>query len=473
MFQLSRRGFMVGCSAAIAAMAGGRISYVAFGSPHAEPNQEIMIVVFLRGGMDGLSAVFPIAGADRGIYEESREDIAIPTTGTTAALQLTDFFGMHPAGAPLMDLYTAKKLAIVHATGLTSDTRSHFDAMQYMELGIPDSKAATSGWLTRHLESANNLPPDIILPALSVGNLSTTSLAGSTEAIGMTNPGSFEFNGNWRYNSAMRQSLRQMYTGDTWLHAAGIQTLDAVDVIEFGNPGNYTPENGAVYPGGSFGDNLKAIAQIIKMQLGMRVATVDLGGWDTHEYQGDRGGGYFADHFGELAEGLAAFYLDLSNSAGTDHTQRLTVLVMSEFGRTFKQNASRGTDHGHGNIMLVLGGGVNGGVVHGQWPGLATDQLYDKRDLQITTDYRQVLSEVLIRRMGNPNLGHIFPGYQNYQPLGIVQGADLTPNYAQPTPTPTPIAPTATPGPTPTTPPGSTIPPVAQPERIYLPVVDR
>jgi uncharacterized protein (DUF1501 family) len=338
---------MVGCSAAIAAMAGGRISYVAFGNPQAEPNQEILVVIFLWGGMDGLNTVFPLAGDDRGYYQESRQDIAIPTSGDNAALALSDFYGLHPAGVPLYDLYTAKKLAIVHATGLTSDTRRHFDAMQSMELGIPDSKAATSGWLTRHLESATNLPADMILPALSTGNLSPTSLAGSTEAIGMTSPGSFEFNGNWRYNNGMRQSLREMYTGNTWLHAAGVQTLNAVDVIEFGNPGNYTPENGAQYPGGSFGDNLKAVAQIIKMQLGMRVATVNLGGWDTHEYQGDRGTGYFADHFGELASGLAAFYTDLSNSAGTDHTQRLAVVVMSEFGRTFKQNASRGTDHGH------------------------------------------------------------------------------------------------------------------------------
>jgi uncharacterized protein (DUF1501 family) len=264
----------------------------------------------------------------------------------------------------------------------------------------------------------------------------------------------------------MRQSLREMYTGDSWLHAAGTQTLNAVDVIEFGNPGAYIPENGAVYPGGSFGDNLKAIAQIIKMQLGMRVATVDLGGWDTHEYQGDRGAGYFATQFGQVAEGLTAFYTDLSNSSGTDHTQRLTLVVMSEFGRTFKQNASRGTDHGHGNIMLVLGGQVNGGIVHGQWPGLHVDQLYDKRDLQITTDYRRVLSEILIRRMGNSNLGHIFPGYTSYQPLGVVHGADLTPNYTQPDPT-------ATPAPTSTPPPGSTIPPVAQTERVYLPAVEQ
>jgi uncharacterized protein (DUF1501 family) len=462
MAKITRRGVMVGCSSAIAAMAGARLSYVAWGSPEAEPNQEIVVVVFLRGGMDGLSAVFPIAGDDRASYEASRENIAVPRTGANAALPLTDFFGLHPAGAPLHGLYQAQKLAVVHAAGLTSDTRSHFDAMQYMELGTPNSKSATSGWLTRHLTSAPNLPADLIMPALSVGNMQPTSLAGSTEAIGMTSPGSFSFNGNWRYNDKMRQTLRQLYTGDSWLHAAGIETLNAIDVVEYGNPGQYTPENGAVYPGGGFGDSLKTVAQMIKLQLGLRVATVDLGGWDTHEYQGDGGTGYFSAHFGELASGLAAFFTDLSNSNGTDHTKRITIVVMSEFGRTFKQNASRGTDHGHGNVMFVLGGNVNGGNVYGNWPGLTNEQLYDHRDVQVTTDYRRILSEILIRRLGNPNLGYIFPNYSDYQPLGIVNGADLTPIYnpAVPTPTPTPL-------------PGSTIPLATPSAKLYLPHVQK
>lgn len=457
MFQVSRRGFMVGCSTAIAAMAGGRLSYVAFGNPEEEPNQNILVVVFLRGGMDGLSVVMPMAGDDRGHYETSREDIAIPVSGTNAALPLTDFFGLHPAGAPLYGLYQDKKMAIVHAAGLTSDTRSHFDAMKYMELGTPGSKSATNGWLTRHLQTSANLPGDIIMPALAVGNLQPTSLAGSTEAIGMTSPNSFSFGGNWRYGNAQRTALRKTYSGATWLHEAGQQTLDAIDVVEYGDPGSYAPENGAVYPNNSFGQNLRTVAQMIKLQLGMRVATVDLGGWDTHEYQGDRGTGYFSNQFGNLSSGLAALMTDLSNSNGVDYTQRLTVVVMSEFGRTFKQNASRGTDHGHGNLMFILGGQVNGGQVYGNWPGLSTEQLYDRRDLAITTDYRSVLSEILIRRLQNPNLGIIFPGYTSYQPTGIVQGADLTPNYQTPTSTPTP---------------GSTIP-TENGAQIYLPVIQR
>ena len=450
MFRTTRRGFMVGCSAAIAAWGSG-LSFTAFGSAEAEPNQEIIIVVFLRGGMDGINVVPPIAGADRGHYEAKRAQIAVPVSGTNAALPLDSRFGLHPGLAPLHGLYQSKKLAVVHAAGLTSDTRSHFDAMQYMELGTPNNKSSATGWLTRHLQSATNLPQEIIMPAVAVGSLQPTSLLGSRESIGMTTPSDFSLGGHWFYGDSQRQALRKMYAGsNSWLHQAGIQTLDAVDVVELANPGDYVPGNGAVYPGGGFGRNLQTVAQVIRMQLGLRVATVDLGGWDTHEYQGDDGSGYFHDHLDELGRGLEAFFTDLSNDAGTDHTQRVTVVVMSEFGRSFQENASHGTDHGHGNVMFVLGGKVNGGKVHGQWPGLGVEQLYDQRDLDITTDYRRVLSEILIRRLGNPKLGAVFPGYTTYAPLNVVQGVDLPPIY-------------------------NDDPPVPEPgdERVYLPTVTR
>jgi uncharacterized protein (DUF1501 family) len=435
MFKTTRRGFMVGCSAAIATWTSG-LSFTAFGSSEAEPNQEIVVVVYLRGGMDGINVVPPLTDGDRSQYESKRSEIAVPVTGTNAALPLDGRFGLHPGAAPLLGLFQAKKLAIVHAAGLTSDTRSHFDAMQFMELGTPDSRTIGTGWLTRHLESATNLPAQIIMPAVAVGNQQPTSLAGSRDTIGMTDPDDFTLGGHWFYEDSQRIALRKMYSGDTWLHRAGIQTLDAVDVVEYANPGTYVPGNGATYPGGSFGRSLQTVAQVIKMQLGLRVATVDLGGWDTHEYQGDEGGGYFFDHLGELASGLEAFFTDLSNDAGKDHTQRVTVVVMSEFGRSLQENASRGTDHGHGNIMLVLGGKVNGGKVYGDWPGLSTDSLYDRRDLDVTTDYRRVLSEILIRRLANPKLGAVFPNYSGYAPLGIVQGADLPPDYTGGTPNP-------------------------------------
>ncbi len=461
----TRRGFLVGCSAAIASMTGG-LSFTAFGSPEAEPNQDILVVIFLRGGIDGLSVVPPLRDEDRRHYEEKRPNIQIPVSGDNKAIQLDNRFGLHPAAAPLHGLFQDKRLAIIHAAGLTSDTRSHFDAMQYMELGTPDSKSSTTGWITRHLQTAANLPREIIMPAMAVGNMQPTSLAGSREAIGLSRPGDFNLNGHWYYKGWQRQALREMYSGSSWLHAAGIQTLNALDVIEWSNPGNYTPANGAVYPNTGFGRDMQTVAQMIKMQLGLRVATVDLGGWDTHEYQGDNAQGYFAGRLGELAQGMAAFYADLTNHNGTDHTQRLTVVVMSEFGRSFVQNASRGTDHGHGNVMLVMGGQVNGGKVYGQWPGLAPDALYDRRDLAITTDYRRVLSEILIRRLSNPNLGTIFPNYRGYQPLGILKGTDLEPVYATVTPTPSPTA-APTPVPTGTPPPASD--PATLERRLYLP----
>ena len=306
--------------------------------------------------------------------------------------------------------------------------------MQFMELGTPDSKSSTTGWLTRHLRSASNLPPSLIVPALAVGNLQPSSLLGNRQSIGMTTPNDFNFGGHREFGDWQRVALRKMYDGSSWLHQAAVQTMDALDVVERANPGTYTPGNGAVYPNSGFGRSLQTVAQVIRMQLGLQVATLDLGGWDTHEYQGDAGTGYLSDKLKELGQGIEALLLDLSNDNGTDHTRRLTVVVMSEFGRSFQENASRGTDHGHGNIMLVAGGAVNGGRVHGEWPGLATDQLYDRRDLAITTDYRRVLSEILIRRLGNPQLGAVFPGYRSYTPLDVVQGTDLNPDYTEETP---------------------------------------
>lgn len=426
----NRRNFIVGCSSAIAAMAGSSLSQVAFGNPDQVDNQDTLLVIFLRGGIDGLSAIPVIDGPDRAYYETSREDIAIPTSGDNAAIPLNDNFGLHPAAAPLLELYQDRKLAIIQAVGLRYNTRSHFDAMKMIELGSPGLKGGHTGWLTRHLRTMSTLADDTILPALAVGNLQPTAFAGSDKAVGISSPSDFGFRGHWRYEDLQRSALRKMYAGASWMHAAGRQTLDALDTIELGNPGSYEPANGATYPSGSFGENLKSVAQMIKMSLGLTVATVDYGGWDTHEYQGDDGGGYFASRLETVALGLNALYTDLNQSpTGSNGGQHVTTLVMSEFGRSLKQNGSRGTDHGHGSFMMLLGEHVNGGQIYGEWPGLHTDQLYDRRDLAITTDYRQVLSEVLIKRFSNPKLGTIFPGYTDHESLNTVQGAELTPDY--------------------------------------------
>ncbi len=434
----TRRGFITGCSATVAAFAGAQFNTLAFGAPGGL-NQDILVSIFLRGGLDGLNLVIPIGGADRGHYEAARQNIAVPVTGANAALALDSQLGFHPATntwpsgtatppATLYDLYQDNKLSIVHAAGMHEDNRSHFDSMSFMELGTPGVLTTGTGWLTRHLQSAANLPTELLMPALAVGNLQQVSLQGSTEAINMTTPGSFSLNvGPSQWRTAQRVALRNLFSAETWLHDSGSQTLDAIDLIELHASGSNDPANGAVYPGGSFGNHLQTVAQMIKLDIGLQVATVDFGGWDTHNGQGNGGGGYFSTHVQELARGLAAFYTDLDGSGAENFTDRLTVVVQSEFGRRLRENDDNGSDHGHGNVMMVLSGNAIGGL-HGDWPGLSTEELFDNADLAVTTDYRRVLSEILIRRLANPELGTIFPGYQGYMPLGVVSGTDLPPN---------------------------------------------
>ena len=426
--KITRRGFLVGCSSAIAAMAGARINQVVFGSPDGSLNEDILVLVFLRGGCDVLNLMPPIAGADRGYYETARPELKIPIAGEGSALNLNDQFGLHPGAGALYDIYQDQKLAIVTATGLQEDTRSHFDAMSYMELGTPGSKSSTTGWLTRHFQTATNLPTEMLMPALAVGNLQPTSLRGYTETTAMSSTSNFNLNnGPWRWRDENKAALQQLYATDTSsLHLAGQETINFVDVFEQNSTGNYVPANGAVYPDTSFGDRLQTVAQMIKMNIGMRVANVDLGGWDTHDRQGDGSTGYFNTRVTELSDGLAAFYADLAGCGGTNYANKTTVVVMSEFGRRLRENADGGTDHGHGSMMMVMGGNVNGGI-YGDWPGLEPNQLYDNADLEVTTDYRNVLSEVLIRRLNNPNIDTIFPGFTEYSEMNIVRGGAGTP----------------------------------------------
>lgn len=420
----TRRGFLVGCSSAIAAMAGARINQVVFGSPEEAVNNDILVLVFLRGGCDALNLLPPIGGADRGYYETARPELKVPVIGEGRALNLNNQLGLHPGAGGLYDIFQDKKLAIVAAAGLKEDTRSHFDAMSYMELGTPGSKSSTTGWLTRHFQTATNLPTDILMPALAVGNLQPTSLRGYTKTTAVSSTNNFNLNnGPWRWRTENQDALHQLYnSGASSLHQAGQETLDFVDVFEANNSGDYVPANGAVYPNTDFGRRLQTVAQMIKMNIGLRVANVDLGGWDTHDRQGDGSTGYFNTRVTEFSDALAAFYADLSGCSGTNYANRTSVVVMSEFGRRLRENADGGTDHGHGGMMMVMGGNVNGGV-YGDWPGLENSQLYDGADLEVTTDYRRVLSEILIRRLNNTNVDTIFPGYTGYTPMNIVRGA--------------------------------------------------
>lgn len=423
---ISRRQFLMGCSAAIAAMAGGRVGNLVF-AEGMQTAREVLVVVFLRGGCDGLSLVAPF---DDPVYIGARAGLAIPGKGPNRALPLatnnasfTSSMGLHPKGGPLKELYEAGHLAIIHACGLDDDTRSHFDAMDYMERGTPGNKATSSGWLTRHLQSVGIAGT---LPTLAVGTALPAALLSDKTAVAMSNAQNWKLTTHSRYGNSnlpynTLSSLKKFYSGTgTPIEQSGRRALEVMDTLKSQNL-QYTPAPGVTYPKGSFGDTLELVAQTIKMDVGLQIATADLGGWDTHEHQGNEGGGYFADQVDELALGLHAFYSDLH-----DHQRNLTVVVMSEFGRRLGANSSNGTDHGHGNVMLLLGGNVNGGNLYGKWPGLL--DLDQGQDLRITTDYRTVLSEILIRRLANPNLGTVFPGITDYAPLGVVKGADLAPN---------------------------------------------
>lgn len=430
--QWTRREFLMGCSAAIAAMAAARIGHLAFAEP-AQPQatNEIFVQIFLRGGCDGLSLLSPY---DDSHYRTARGSLALPLSGANAPLRIdtynpsynTNSFGLNSKMPHLRDLYNSGHLAFIHACGLTDDTRSHFDAMDYIERGTPGNKTTSSGWITRHLQSQGGASS--LLPAVAANTATPASLLNYAAAVAMTSPSSFNVSTHWRYNRPedhypFLTTLREMYNRSAInpLALAGRQVTQVIDLMR--NMGSYNPTSSIEYPSGSFGDALKTVAQLIKAEIGLQVATIDFGGWDTHEAQANSdGSGYLPDRFGTLSQGIGAFYNDLAA-----YHSRLTIVVLSEFGRRLGRNQSNGTDHGHGNVMMVLGGNVNGRKVYGTWPGLHPDQLDKRQDLQITTDFRQVLSEILIRRLGNPRLGTIFPGLGSYTPLGIVRGADLPP----------------------------------------------
>ncbi|PKN93808.1 MAG: hypothetical protein CVU44_08310 [Chloroflexi bacterium HGW-Chloroflexi-6] len=406
--KLTRREFLQGCSYAIAALAGARLTNIAYAAP--DDPADTLVVVFLRGGWDALNVVPPLMGDDRGWYEKARPSVKI---ADRKLINLNDAFGLHPALSPLHELYQDGKMGIVHAVGLNYDTRSHFDAMEFIELGTPGSKATTSGWITRHLQTAPGGSSGL-LPAVAAPS-QPTALLGTTATVSMSSPGDLS---QWDNGllSEQQSALRKLYRGDSLLHQSGLRTLDATAAIAPLNEQEYNPQNGASYREDELGTQLKTVAQLIKMQAGLRVATVDFGGWDTHEDQNYDEGGYMGGLLESLGQNLANFYRDLDSG----YTDKLSVVVLSEFGRRLTQNDSNGTDHGYGSVMLALGGGINGGQVHGSWPGLANEQLYDRADLAVTTDYRQVLGELLINRLKNPNLETIFPGYgAGFSPLGL------------------------------------------------------
>jgi uncharacterized protein (DUF1501 family) len=380
----TRRAFLKGSSLAMFGV-GAAPPWLARAAG-ASSGKKILVAIFQRGAADGLNIVAPF-GEPR--YYELRPTLAIPAT---SAIDLNGFFGLHPSLAPLKPIYDAKALAIVHATGSPDATRSHFDAQDYMEAGTPGMKSTRDGWLNRAL--APQSPQSSPLRALALGPSLPRMLRGKNPAVAVNNLVDFQVR-----DAASAEMFESMYSRS----AEGRDTFEAVRILKATQKENYTPAGGAAYPAGRFGQSMRQIAQLIKAGVGVEVAFADIGGWDTHVNQA----GQLANHLTELGQALAAFYRDLG-----DRMADVAVVTMSEFGRTARENGNRGTDHGHANVMFVLGGSIRGGAVLGDWPGLAPNQLYESRDLAVTTDFRDVLSELVSSHLGAPQIGAVFPGYQ-------------------------------------------------------------
>jgi len=368
------------------------------------PNQ-IVVQIFLRGGADGLHMVVPYGDPD---YYAKRPTLAVAPPGNGESHDLDGFFALNSELAHLLPLYDAGSLAFVHASGLVNDTHSHFEAQDLMERGLSADNGTYSGWLGRF--AVLNPQPSVFASTALAISPPLTQRAEGHMPFAIENIADFGFALKGDIGDVVSAALETMYMNREPLGDLASGIFDAKAVLDERNPSAIPPDNGAVYPAGDFGDKLRQLAQLIKADMGVRDVTIDLGGWDSHTDQRSMMNPLMAS----LAAGLSAFSTDL----GAD-MDRVTVLCLTEFGRRVEQNASGGTDHGHGGLMIALGAGVNGGQVHGTWPTLADNALYGPGDVQITTDYRAVLAEFLVKRMGQTQLGNLLPGFQGPHDIGL------------------------------------------------------
>jgi len=366
----------------------------------AAANKKKLVVLFQRGAADGLNIVVPYQEKN---YYSMRPSIAIKQN---EVLDLDGFFGLHPAMAAFKPLYDQGHLAIVHAAGSPDMTRSHFDAQDYMESGTPGVKVTEDGWLNRALQTEPQAGRASAFRAVALGTQVPRTLQGKLPAIAVNNLADFSVAGRGPQTSPISNAFQAMYdeSSDAVLHGTGQETFEAVKMLKAADPSKYQPAAGAEYPKTPFGNSLKQVAQLLKANLGVEAAFSDIGGWDTHQNQGNANG-QLANRLKEFSETIAAFWKDMGQDA-----ESVTLVTMSEFGRTARQNGTGGTDHGHANVMFVLGGQVRGGKVYGRWPGLANEQLNEGRDLAVTTDFRRVLGEAAYKTLGSRNLEIVFPG---------------------------------------------------------------
>ncbi len=402
----SRRVFLRG--AALTMFGAGSaplwLGRAAQGSSASTKSRKVLVAIFQRGAADGLNTVVPFGEKD---YYKLRPNLAIPApvraaASGDAAIDLDGFFGLHPGLANLKPMWDAKELAIVNAVGSPDPTRSHFDAQDYMEAGTPGVKSTRDGWLNRAMVDADGHPVSPVR-AVAMGPALPRILRGAEPAVAIDRLEDFQVRGR---QAASAFSSIYGDSADTLLRHTGKEAFDAIRIVR--QVSAQTSHPGADYPNGPLARNLRQIAALIKADVGLEVAFADVGGWDHHVNEvGPRPAtGQLANLLRQVGDALSAFRKDLG-----DRFEDVVLVTMSEFGRTARENGTRGTDHGHANLMFVLGGAIAGGKVYGEWPGLRDGQLYERRDLAVTTDFRDVLGELVTQHLQNHDRTGLFPGY--------------------------------------------------------------
>ncbi|MEP7287106.1 MAG: DUF1501 domain-containing protein [Chloroflexota bacterium] len=377
------------------------------------PRGDVLVCIFLRGAADGLNIIVPHGEK---AYYDARPVLNVPRPddkGSAAdhrALDLDGFFGLNSTMKPLLPIFQSGGIVAVHAAGSPDPTRSHFDAMDFMERGTPGDHKLTTGWIGRHLatlDTGNETP----LRAIGWGNTLQQSLRGTINATAIKSIVDYHLAGRQEAADKYLASLNALYSADSAeLETFANQTNAVLDLVSKVNVAAYVPANGVKYNDeNEFDQALMQTAALIKAEVGLEVSAIDLGGWDTHHFQAPD----LQQRLSTLSNGLANFYADMGNQM-----KNITVVVMSEFGRRVQENASQGTDHGHGNMMLVMSPSLIKKPVVTKWPGLAPEQLFDG-DLAVTTDYRDILAEIVANRLNNPSLTDVFPNFTP-TPQGII-----------------------------------------------------
>jgi len=414
---ITRRNFLQGTTAFFTLAGTGITLGLSVNNTRGLNSEKALIHLFFRGGMDGLNFLIPRTGVNRTEYESKRPNIQIPVN---LMHNLNNAFGIPETCDELNDLYQQGKMAMIHAVGMPDglSSRSHFESQAMYDYGTPGSSNNVDGWLARHVNSSPNINGSAVIPSMSPGN-PPLSQQGDTSVLSVDDPSSYHPNPG-RYAEEHLSTLAKLHSGSGLLNTSVSATIDNINILtglDLDIPDSY--------PNESLAQDLGLIAQVIKSNLGLQVATVDFGGWDTHENSGNQGTGSYVARLGTVSAAIGAFMADLT-LAGKD--QQVVLTTQTDFGRRVRENGNRGTDHGTAQAMMVVGGGINGGQVLGNFPGIADEELYLNADLQMTTDFRRPLSDIVKNFLGNPNIDTVFPGYTGSQDMGLFPSDEIFAN---------------------------------------------